>query len=121
VAKKDKGFALRTLEGADQRFAIVKELRRRLEQLKEDAGVQTIQREWMAARAVFIVARCEALEYDAVTGKTINWREYLMATKALSELLRRLGLDDEQRSTQRLQDYIVESKSKNGKSKNGHK
>src|SRR5688572_21697439 len=69
VAKKDKSFALRTLANADSRFAIVKELRRRLEQLKEDTGCVTLQREWMCARAVFLVARIESLEYDVVSGK----------------------------------------------------
>ncbi|MEX2310136.1 MAG: hypothetical protein WD738_21365 [Pirellulales bacterium] len=113
--KSDKGFALRTLESADQRFAIVKELRRRLEQLREDAGCTTIQRDWLAARAVFVVARLESLEYDAVTGKKINWAEYCRATKVLSDLLRRLGLDPERKTTKRLRDYVLDAK----KSKNG--
>jgi hypothetical protein len=115
---KDKSFALRTLDNCDARFAIVKELRRRLEQLKEDAGVQTIQREWMAARAVFLVSRIESLEYDAVTGKSINWREYMTAVKCLGDVLKRLGLGQERKTTTRLRDYVLDAKT-NGK--NGHR
>lgn len=116
--KKTGSFPLRTLDNADRRFAIVKELHHRLEQLKEDAGVQTLQREWLAARAVFLVARIESLEFDCVTGKTINWREYLSATKCLSDVLKSLGLDRERKTTKRLSEYIIDAgKQKNGKHK----
>jgi hypothetical protein len=104
---KVKGsFALKTLNNADHRFAIVKELHRRLERLLEDTGATTLQREFMAARAIFLVARCEALEYDAVTGKQINWREYFQATKTLADVLKSLGMSEERKTTKRLSDYL---------------
>lgn len=106
-ANRDKSFALRALSNADNRFAIVKELRRRLEQLKEDAGVQTLQREWLAARAVFLVARVESMEYDALTGQEIPWREYVLVTKALVDVLKRLGLDRERKTTLSLRKYVA--------------
>jgi hypothetical protein len=115
--KTKKSFPLKTLLNADQRFSIVKELRARLEQLKEDAGVETVQREWLAARAVFLVARIESLEYDAVTGTDINWKEYIAATKALSEVLKTLGLKQERRKVKTLESYLAEERKPNGKHK----
>ncbi len=116
LKKQKVSFALRTINTADKRFAVVKELHARLEQLKEDAGVTTLQREWLAARACFLVARIESLEYDSVTGTAINWQQYMSTVKCLADVLKRLGLHDERRSAKQLSDYIVESQGRtNGK------
>jgi hypothetical protein len=105
-AKKDKGFSLRLIGEADSRFAVVKAMRRRLEELKRDAGVDTVSKEWLAARAVFLVGYLESQELDALEGKQIDWRQYLMATRSLTDVLNRLGLEREAKSAQRLNEYI---------------
>jgi hypothetical protein len=105
-AKKDKGFSLRMIAEADSRFAVVKQMRKRLQTLMDDAGVTTIQREWLASRAVFLVGYLESLELDALEGTQIDWRRYLQATKGLSDVLSKLGLDREAKSAARLHDYI---------------
>ena len=111
-AKKDRGFSLRQINEADARLAVVKTLRKRLKQLMVDAGVDCIQREWLAGRAVFLVAHLESLEVDALEGKDIDWRSYIQSVKALSDVLNKLGLDkDVTRGVKRLETYIVESKS----------
>ena len=111
-AKKDKGFSLRLIGEADSRFAVVKAMRRRLEELKRDAGVDTVSKEWLAGRAVFLVGYLESQELDALEGKQIEWRQYLMATRSLSDVLSKLGLDREVKSAQRLSEYIENGKGK---------
>src|SRR4051812_27235148 len=107
-AKKDKGFSLRLITEADSRFAVVKQMRKRLESLMEDAGVDTVSKEWLAARAVFLVGYLESMELDALEGKQIDWRRYMQAVRSLSDVLGKLGLNRESKSAKRLQDYIVE-------------
>jgi hypothetical protein len=55
-AKRDKGFSLRSIEEADSRYAVVKTMRNRLKQLKEDVNTDTVAKEWLAGRAVFLLA-----------------------------------------------------------------
>jgi hypothetical protein len=47
-AHDKKGSTLRLITEADSRFAVVKEMRRRFDQLIIDAGLTTIQQEWLA-------------------------------------------------------------------------
>jgi hypothetical protein len=115
--KVKESFALKTLDSADRRFAIVKELRARLVQLKDDCGCDTLQKEFLCSRAIFLVARCEALEFDCVTGKEIQWREYLMVCRALSDVLKAIGLDRERKTAKRLETYLMEARTQNGKHK----
>ncbi len=105
--RRDKGFSLRMIDEADSRFRAVKEMRRRLQRLKREAGVDTAAREWLAARAVFLLAYLESQEVASLEGEEINWQRYLMTTRSLTDLLNKLGLDREARSTERLQDIII--------------
>ena len=91
-AKKDKGFSLRQISEADSRYAVVKEMRKRLEQLKNECGVDSIQKEWLCGRAVVMLAYLESLEVDALEGKPIDWRQYLGAVKSFGDVLNKLGL-----------------------------
>jgi hypothetical protein len=105
-AKRDKGFSLKTINNADCRFAVVKQMRKRLDQLMDDAGVDTVSKEWLAARAVFLVGYLESLEVDAFEGKEIDWKRYMQAVKSLSDVLSKLGLDRAAKSAARLHDYL---------------
>lgn len=49
-AKEDKGFSLRLITESEGRFAVVKQMRKRLQTLMDDAGVDTVSKEWLAAR-----------------------------------------------------------------------
>ena len=110
-AGRDKGFTLRAIESADRRFAVVRQIRKRLKTLKRDAGVDTFGKECLAGRAVFILSYLESLEYDAVHGKPIEWKLHLQATKSLSDLLSKLGLDQEAKSATSLNEYVDAKKS----------
>ncbi len=105
-SKKDNGFSLRLITEADWRFAVVKQMRKRLETLMDGAGVDTQQKEWLASRAVFIVRYLESLELDALEGTSIDFKRYFQATKSLSDVLSKLGLDREAKSAAKLTDYI---------------
>ena len=107
VGKKDRGFSLRQITEADNRFAVVKTMKARLKQLIDDADITSIQREWLAARAVFIVGYLESLEVDALDGKQIDWTKYLQATSSLTDVLNKLGLDKVLKSAQRLEHYVA--------------
>lgn len=93
--KKDRksGFSLRLIEEADSRFSVVKTIKRRLEQLIEDAGCDSIQKEILAGRAVFMAARLESMEVEAIEGTEIDWGSYVQACNCLNGVLTKLGLD----------------------------
>jgi len=94
-AKKDRrsGFSLRLIQEADSRFSVVKTIKRRLEQLIEDAGCDSIQKEILAGRAVFMAARLESMEVEALEGVEIDWGSYVQACNCLNGVLTKLGLD----------------------------
>ena len=106
----DRGFSLRAINDADQRCKSVKLLRQRLEQLKEDANCESVQEEWLAARAVFLLAYLESMEIEHLEGEQINFQRYLGATKTLSDVLNKLGLKKEVRGVERLENYIIQQK-----------
>lgn len=117
---KSKGkFELRTLNEADSRYYVVKRMRERVAKLVEDCNADTIQKEWLCGRAVYIQSFLESQEMDAIEGvKEMNWRTYFQAVRALSDVLHKLGLEKAVAGTKRLSDYIVEqTQKKNGKHK----
>jgi hypothetical protein len=111
-AKRDKkGFSLRIIEEADGRLHVVKTLHTRLKQLLDDTGSDTLARHMLAARAVFIAAYLESVEVTALEGtKEIDWKRYLQATKSLSDVLSKLGLNREAKKADRLHEYINKKK-----------
>jgi hypothetical protein len=112
-----KTFTPRFIEHIDKRFAPAKMLRQRYEQLATDCGADSVQRQTLAKRAVFIQTmletwECEALEHG-IDADTFN--RYISATNTLTYLLRQLGLDKVARDvTPSLHEYIATKKG-NGK------
>src|SRR5688572_21840392 len=92
TAGRDKGFSLRTINEADSRFAVVKDMRRRLEKLKDESDCDTLAREALAGRAIFLLVYLESCEIEMLEGRQIDWKRYLTAAKALADLLSKLGL-----------------------------
>ena len=121
--KDADSFALRLISEADSRYAVVKEMKRRLERLIDDAGLTSIQQEWLAARAVFLVARCESQEVASMEGKKIDEGGYVQTVNALSGLLNKIGLDKKTKQLlTTLEEYAAEKDSKpNKKRKKKHK
>lgn len=91
--KDDKGFSLRTIEEADGRFSLVKRMRQRLNRLMDDAAIDSVQKEMLAGRAIFLCSYLESLEVQLVEGKSINMPRYIQAVNGLSGTLSRLGIE----------------------------
>jgi hypothetical protein len=118
-AKRDtrEGFSLRIIDEADHRFAVVKQMKSRVDRLIEETGSDTLAKQFMAGRAVFILSYLESTEIDALEGKQIDWKAYLAATKALTDALHKLGMNREAKSAITLSDYVADKVKKKGKPK----
>ncbi|OYP36442.1 hypothetical protein CGZ80_09065 [Rhodopirellula sp. MGV] len=104
-------FEPKFIETLDQRQAVVRLIRRNVERLLEDVGVDSFQQEILARRAVFIAVQLETMEANALDGKPIDLGTYTQGVNALSGLLAKLGLKRAMRKTTDLSSYLQESKS----------
>lgn len=89
-----KRFKPKFWQEQDNRVAVVKEIRRRVKALKADVGADSVQKELLAERAVFVALQLETMECDALAGKgKLDAGVYCQAVNTLSGLLSKLGLD----------------------------
>lgn len=78
---------------ADQRTAIVREIRRRHDTLVADAGVDSYQKQLLAERAIFISVQLETMEVNASNGGEFAAGTYSALTNSLVALLKTLGIE----------------------------
>ena len=94
-------------ETTDQRQAVVKKVRRRLEELRDDAGVDSVQKEMLVRRAIFISVQLETMEVQSVETGDFNPGVYTQMVNALSGLLSKLGLEQQtMKKVVNLHDYV---------------
>ena len=93
-------------EDADGRIAAIKEVRRRYEALKADAGVDSVQKDLLCQRATFVAARLETMEVIAAEGGKFDAGVYCQAVNTLLGLLKALGLSRKAREVESLQTYV---------------
>lgn len=86
-------FEPRFWETTDQRQGVVKEIRRRLEALRDDAGVDSVQKEMLVRRAIFISIQLETMEVQSVETGEFQPNIYAQMTNSLLGLLSKLGLE----------------------------
>jgi hypothetical protein len=104
---KQGRFALRALGECDSRLAVVKELKRRLNRLESDAGVDCSQKEMLAGRAIFMVSFLESTEVSAMEGKHVDWDEYVKVLNCLTSVLGKLGVERQiTKAAATLEEYI---------------
>jgi len=103
-------FVPKFLEDADGRPHVIRVLRSRLQQLKDDAGVDSYQKDLLAQRAVFIAAKLETMEVEAVTSNRIDFGSYTQACNCLIGLLKCLGLSRKTKEVIDLKSYIKQKK-----------
>lgn len=118
--RKSKGrFELRTINEGDGRYHVVKLMRERVAKLIEDCGAQdTLAKELLCGRAIYIASYLESQEMDAIEGKDMEWKTYLAAVRSLADVLNKLGLDKAARGAKNLETYLIDAgKRKNGKHK----
>lgn len=106
-----KAFNVKLLAGADGRTSIIKELRRRVARLKNDTGVQSYQKEILAERAIFMLARIESLEAELAESGKFNEGSYVCLVNSMIGILKSLGLDKARDANEvDLQTFLAEKK-----------
>lgn len=100
------------IEDADSRLACVKELRRRLNNLKQDTNSDSFQKDCLCSRVVFIQAQLESMEKRCLEKGEIDFGSYIQAINCLVGLLKSLGLERHKKSVESLESYIASKKVK---------
>jgi len=99
-------FVPRFWEQADSRLAIVRAIKERYEALKEDAGADSIQKQLLCQRAVFLSVWLETVERKALEDSVFAAGEYTQSVNALSGLLSKLGLSKVSKRVGNLREYV---------------
>jgi hypothetical protein len=98
---------------SDSRIAMVKKIRRRCAQIREDAGGHvSVQRDLLCQRIAFLSLVLETQEVRAVEDGLIDLGVYTQATNSLLGLLKTVGLDRHVKSVADLKTYLDERKRK---------
>ncbi len=95
-------FEPRFLEQLDQRLGVVKLIKKRVQQLTEDAGADSTQKRMLVRRAVFICVRLETMESEAIETGHLDFGPYVQAVNSLKGILNDLGI--EKRTSDELDD-----------------
>lgn len=104
-------FEPKCFEKADNRLAIIKEVRRRLERLKNETGADSYQKEMICEEAVFLALQLETMRTTALEGGEIDFGSYVQTTNCLQGLLSKLGLEKQARKVESLSSYVNNGKS----------
>jgi len=99
-------FVPRFWEHADSRLAIVKVIKERYEDLKADTGADSVQKQLLCQRAVFLSVWLETVERRAIEDLQFAAGEYTQACNALSGLLSKLGLNKVSKRVGNLREYV---------------
>jgi hypothetical protein len=92
---------------ADSRLAIVRQIRHRYEALAEQTGADSLQKEILCQRAVFLLCRMETVERRAIEeGEFPDVGTYIQSLNSLISLLRTLGLESAKKKVANLRSYI---------------
>ena len=84
----------------------IKRIRQRYEELATDAGVDSVQKEILAQRAVFRELQIAKMELAVVEGEDVELGTLTQMTNSLKGLLRDLGLDRQQAQVLDLDEYV---------------
>jgi hypothetical protein len=98
-------FSPRFWAEADQRCAVVREIRRRYATLREDTGTESVQKDILCQRATFIAIQLETMECEAMETGKIDVGVYTQGVNALLGLLKALGLEKQLKKTLDLAAY----------------
>ena len=108
-------FTPRFWEGLDGRTNTAQLIRARYEQLRDDVGATSTQRDILAQRAVFLSLVLETQEVEAATEGKLDLGVYTQGLNALTGVLRALGLDKQVKKVGSLDDYIAGKSGGGGK------
>lgn len=100
------------LDDCDNRLSMVKELRRRIQRLRDDVGATSYQQELLCERAIFVSVQLETMERRAVETGELDASAYCQTVNVLSSLLSKLGLKRATKQVQSLESYVTSKRSK---------
>jgi hypothetical protein len=104
-------FKPRFWEDSDRRCAVVRAIKRRYEAVKDQCGGnESIQRDMLCQRVVFIATILETQEVQAAEGGELDLGVYTQATNSLIGLLKTLGLEKRIKSFTDLRGYLDQKK-----------
>jgi len=103
-------FSPQFWETADQRFGIVKEIRQRYKQLKQDAGADSFQKDMLCQRAIFIAVQLETMECIATESGKFDPGVYTQMANSLLGLLKTLGIQKQGAKANDIQAFLKERK-----------
>ncbi len=97
-------------DNVDGRCAIVKEIRRRYEELKRDTGADSFQKDLLVQRTVFVALQLETMETKAAETGEFDPGVYTQMVNAMSGLLSKLGLERKAKHVPNLKSYVAGNK-----------
>lgn len=101
-AKFQPRFWVRDTDG---RCAAVKEIRERVETLKQDTQADSYQKQLICERAVFVALKLETMEIEATESGQFDMGVYTQAVNCLMGCLKALGLEKQVPKTLDLKAY----------------
>jgi hypothetical protein len=99
-------FTPRFWETEDSRYAVVREIRHRVQTLADDTGADSFQKRLLCQRAIFLSLQLETAEVEAIRGGVIDLGAYTQGVNCLVGLLRSLGLERRIKDVGTLRDYL---------------
>lgn len=103
-----EAFTPRFFEDLDGRVAIAKELRKRYEAIKKDAGADSVQKDMLCRRAIFLGIQLETMEAIAAEEGEFDAGVYTQMSNALLGLLKSLGLERKVKKVVDFEAYVRE-------------
>lgn len=100
----------RLLLEADGRTAVVRELRRRVDRLKQDCGATSYQQEMLCEEAVHLFSKLETMRVQELNGEAVDDGVRTQMVNSLSGLLSKLGLKKQVARADDLESYLGRKK-----------
>ena len=117
--KNGESYEVKSLDMADGRYSVVKRLRQRLSKLTEETNADTVAKDVLCNRAMFLLAYLESAEIRFLSAKKMDWSTYLKVLRQLTDVLAKLGLDRAAGSAKTLASYLESQKTKTKKVRRG--
>ncbi|MBS0266253.1 MAG: hypothetical protein JSS02_30265 [Planctomycetes bacterium] len=93
----------------DQRSSVTKTIKRRVDELKRDCGADSVQKDQLVQRAVFVGLQLETMEVLAAETGEFDSGRYTQMLNTLLGLLKALGLERKAKKAKSLKAYLTES------------
>ena len=111
-AKVPKTFTPLFWDDIDKRQAVAKRIQNRYDELVIDAGIDSVQQNMLARRAVFLELQIQTQELNAIQGEPVDFGSLTQMVNCLSGLLTKLGIPKSESYTVDLSEYVNKTKSK---------